>query len=161
MRSNNAPLKPAEYWMRQALKAAQKAEAIDEVPVGAVIVKNNKIISIGYNKRESLKSPLAHAEMIAIHKASRKLNSWRLLGCTLYVTLEPCAMCTGTLVQSRIDQVVFGALDPKGGACGSVMSIHNVEKFNHRFMVAGGVLEAECSQILKDFFKRRRFEKKS
>lgn len=148
-----------DYWMTLALKAAQKAEAIGEVPVGAVIVKKNEIVSIGYNKREKLNSPLAHAEMIAIEKACKKLNSWRLLGCRLYVTLEPCAMCSGTLVQTRIDQVIFGAFDQKAGACGSVLSLHQHEKLNHRFEAIGGILGEDCGLLLKDFFKRRRSEK--
>lgn len=145
-----------EFWMKKALKLAQKAEAIGEVPIGALVVKNNQIISAGYNRKEHLLTPLAHAEMIAIHKASQKLQSWRLTGCTLYVTLEPCVMCAGTLWQSRIDLVVFGAFDPKGGALGSLYQIGQDPRLNHRYETIGGVLESECSQVLKSFFKKLR-----
>lgn len=149
-----------EHWMRRAIEAAQKAEAIGEVPVGALIVKDNKVISVGYNKKENLKSSLGHAELIAIHKASKTLGAWRLSECSLFVTLEPCSMCTGALVQARIGQVFFGAFDPKAGACGSVMSLHQNPQLNHRFTAIGGILEQECSHILKEFFKKKRAEKK-
>ncbi len=149
-----------EHWMRKALQAARKAETIDEVPVGAIIIQNNEVISIAYNQKERLTSPLGHAELIAIHRASQKLGAWRLSECKLYVTLEPCPMCTGALVQSRIGKVIFGAFDPKAGACGSILNLHQNAQLNHRFAAIGGVLENECSEILKNFFKKKRHEKK-
>lgn len=152
MRSN-------EYWMNEALRLAQKAESKDEVPVGALIVKNDEIISQAYNLRESLNTPLGHAELIAIHRASQKLQSWRLLGCTLYVTLEPCLMCAGTLIQSRVPRVVFGASDPKGGAVKSLYQVGQDTRLNHRFEIVSGVLENECAKLLKDFFQKKRREK--
>lgn len=152
-------VKSPNFWMQKALAAAQKAQRIDDVPVGAVIVMDNKIISTGYNRKEQIHSAIAHAELIAIHKASRKLGAWRLVNCQLYVTLEPCAMCTSALVQARIGHVFFGAFDPKAGACGSVLSLNEHPQLNHQFPVTGGILEKECSELLKGFFKAKRSEK--
>ena len=142
--------------MRLALKEAYKAYSTYEVPVGAVIVHNGKVIGKGYNKRETLKDPTAHAEMIAIREASNYLGGWRLLDSTMYVTLEPCSMCAGAIINSRIERIVIGAKDPKMGCCGSVMNLLDNPNFNHRVDVTFGVLEEECSQIMKDFFKQLR-----
>lgn len=144
--------------MRQALSLAQTASDLDEVPVGALIVKDGQLIAEGYNLREKKLSVLSHAELEAIHIANQQLSSWRLNGCTLYVTLEPCLMCAGAIYQSRIDRVVFGAPDPKAGATGSLFDIQNDLRLNHQFQVSGGVLEPECGQILRDFFKKKRSE---
>ncbi|EOD00541.1 tRNA adenosine(34) deaminase TadA [Caldisalinibacter kiritimatiensis] len=148
------------YFMKLALKEAKKAYNIDEVPIGAVIVKDGKIISTGYNLRESSKDPIAHAEIIAIRKASEVLGGWRLIGCTMYVTIEPCPMCAGAIINSRIDRLVIGAKDPKMGACGSVIDIIQNPKFNHKVDVTWGVLEEECSSIMKNFFKELREKKR-
>lgn len=145
-----------EKFMEIALEEAKKAKDIGEVPIGAVIVKNGEVIAKAYNKRETLKNPLAHAEILAIDKASKILDSWRLLDCTIYVTIEPCAMCAGAIVNSRIERLVIGAMDPKMGACGSVVDLVRHEKFNHRVEIMSGVLEEECSSIMKDFFKKLR-----
>ncbi len=135
---------------------AQKAASLDEVPVGAVIVKNNGLISSAYNQREMDQRPTAHAEILAIERASLALQSWRILGCTLYVTLEPCVMCAGALVQSRIERVVFGASDPKGGALGTLYEIHQDKRLNHNFAVTSGVCRDEASHLLSSFFKAKR-----
>lgn len=146
-----------EFFMKKALVLAKKAAQIDEVPVGALIVdSSNKAISSAYNLREKINSTLAHAELLAIHRACKKLNSWRLIDCTLYVTLEPCFMCAGALVQSRIARVVFGAPDPKGGALVSLDNLGNKNSLNHHFKVTDSVLKDDCSKILKDFFKAKR-----
>jgi tRNA(adenine34) deaminase len=142
--------------MRRALSLAQSASDIDEVPVGALIVRDGQLIAEGFNQREKKLSVLSHAELEAIQSANRSLNSWRLAGCTLYVTLEPCLMCVGAIYQSRIERVVFGALDPKAGATGSLYNIQNDVRLNHQFEVTGGVLGPECGQILKDFFRKKR-----
>ncbi len=142
--------------MREALKEAKKAYSTYEVPVGAIVVHRGEIISRGYNKRESMKDPLAHAEIIAIKRASELLGGWRLIDCTMYVTLEPCAMCAGAIINSRIDRVVIGTRDPKRGCCGSVIDLLNHPKFNHRPKVDFGILEEECSSILSTFFKELR-----
>lgn len=144
--------------MKEALVEAKKAYSTYEVPVGAVIVYDGHIIARGFNKKEGLKNPLAHAELIAINQASIYLDSWRLTGCTMYVTLEPCAMCAGALVNSRIDRLVIGARDLRMGSAGSVEDITNHEKFNHRVAVEFGVLEGECSSILSEFFKELRYK---
>jgi tRNA(adenine34) deaminase len=128
----------------------------EEVPVGAVIVHHGKIIARGYNQRETKQDPLAHAEHTAIARAAKKLGTWRLTECTLYVTLEPCTMCAGAIVLSRIPRVVFGCFDPKAGACGSISNVLADQKLNHRPEIVNGVLEKECSQILKDFFRNIR-----
>lgn len=143
-------------YMRQALQLAREAEALGEVPVGALVVYENTVISEGYNEREGRPSALAHAEIVALEKASQWLKRWRLTGCTLYVTLEPCVMCAGALVQARVDRVVFGAVDPKGGGVQSLYKILADERLNHRPEVVGGVLADECGQILSAFFKKKR-----
>ena len=148
-----------EKFMVEAIKEAKKAELIDEVPIGCVIVKDDKIIARGHNLRESKQRSTAHAEIIAIEKACRTLKSWRLDGCSLYVTLEPCPMCSGAILQSRIEHVVYGAKDPKGGCMESCMNMYEVKGFNHYPDVIGGVLEDECGSLLKTFFKRKREEK--
>lgn len=143
-------------YMRHALRLAAEAEALGEVPVGAVVVCENSVIADGYNEREGRPSALAHAEIIALEKATEWLGRWRLSGCTLYVTLEPCVMCAGALVQARVDRVVFGALDPKGGGVESLYKILSDERLNHRPEVVGGVLAEECGAILSGFFKKKR-----
>ncbi len=145
--------------MELALEEAYKAFSTYEVPVGAVIVNNGKIIGKGYNKRETLKDPTAHAEIIAIKEASQYLGGWRLLGSTMYVTVEPCAMCAGAIISSRIDRLVIGAKGPKMGCCGSTMNLLDNPNFNHRVDITFGILEEECSQIMKDFFKKLRNRK--
>lgn len=148
------------HWMKEAIKQAKKAESIDEVPIGCVIVKEDKIIARGYNKRETTQQSIAHAEIMAIQKACKKLNTWRLEGCTLYVTLEPCPMCAGAIVQSRIERVVYGAFDPKGGCVGTCTNLFEIQQFNHHPQFTSGVLESECSDLLKKFFKKKRMNKK-
>ncbi|WP_195576443.1 tRNA adenosine(34) deaminase TadA [Paenibacillus sp. 1001270B_150601_E10] len=145
-----------EYWMRQAIEEARKAEAIGEVPIGAVIVRDDQIIGRGHNLRESTRDSTAHAEMIAIREASSSLEAWRLLNCTLYVTLEPCPMCAGAIVQSRVPRVVFGTRDPKAGCGGTLMNLLQEPRFNHRADVLEGVLQEECAQLLTSFFRRLR-----
>ncbi len=146
-----------EKYMRLALKKAKAAALLDEVPVGAVLVSGDgRILSQTGNKRETLNSTLGHAELVAIHRACKKLNSWRLINCTLYVTLEPCFMCAGALVQSRIGRVVYGTSDPKGGALHSLAQLGQDARLNHQFEITAGVLAEECSQILKDFFRNKR-----
>ncbi len=142
--------------MKEALKEAEKAYKKDEVPVGAVIVQNEKIISRAHNLIKSKKNPAGHAEILAIQKASKKLNSERLIGTSLYVTIEPCAMCAGAIILARVGKLVFGADDPKTGACGSVYKIINNKKNNHKVKVIKGVMQKECAEIIKKFFKRKR-----
>lgn len=149
-----------DYFMNEAIEEAKKAYNKGEVPIGAIIVKNNEIIGRGHNLRETEKDPTLHAEIIAIREAARKLGEWRLIGCTMYVTIEPCAMCAGALVNSRIDNLVIGAKDLKMGACGSIINIIEHEKMNHRVSVTFGTMEKECSAIIKDFFKKLREGKK-
>ena len=149
-----------EKYMKEALKQAKKAYALEETPIGCVIVHEGKIIARGYNRRNTDKSPLAHAEISAIKKASKKLGDWRLEECTLYVTLEPCQMCAGALVQSRIDEVVIGSMNPKAGCAGSVLNLLQVDNFNHQVKITRGVLEEECSMMLSDFFRELREKKK-
>ncbi len=146
-------------YMKIALEEAKKALSIYEVPVGAIIVYKGEVIARGYNTRETSKDPTAHAEMIAIKEASRYLNAWRLLDCTMYVTLEPCAMCAGAIVNSRIDRLVIGTSDDKRGCCGTVEDLVNHDKFNHKVEVDFGVLEDECSIIISDFFRELRNKK--
>ena len=150
-----------EYWMQRAIAEAGKARGRDEVPIGCVIVRDDRIIARGHNLRESSQDPSAHAEMIAIRKAARRLSSWRLLDTTLYVTLEPCTMCMGAIILSRIPRVVFGCLNPKGGAAGSLYDLSNDPRLNHRVELLPGVLESDCSSLLSSFFvelRRRRRE---
>ena len=146
--------------MQAAIEEAKKAQNLGEVPIGAVIVKDGEIIARGYNLRETSQLSNAHAEMIAIAKANETVGSWRLEYCTLYVTLEPCPMCAGAIVQSRIPTVVFGAHDPKGGCCGTIYNLLDESKFNHRCELVSGVLEEECGQLLSDFFRNLRQKKK-
>ncbi|MGO5550725.1 tRNA adenosine(34) deaminase TadA [Lachnospiraceae bacterium LCP19S3_B12] len=149
-----------EKFMREAIRQAKKAEALMEVPIGCVIVCQDKIIARGYNRRNTDKNTLSHAELNAIRKASKKLGDWRLEGCTMYVTLEPCQMCAGALVQSRIDEVVIGCRNAKAGCAGSVINLLNMEEFNHQVKITEGVLEEECSTMLSDFFRKLRDNKK-
>ena len=149
-----------EKFMKEAIRQAKKARALEEVPIGCVIVSEGKIIARGYNRRNTDKNTLSHAELNAIRKASRKLGDWRLEGCTMYVTLEPCQMCAGALVQSRIDEVVIGSMNPKAGCAGSVLNLLEVEGFNHQVKTIRGVLQEECSAMLSDFFKELREKKK-
>ena len=148
-----------QKWMNAALKQAEKAAALGEVPVGAVVVRDNKIIARGYNRREIDQNGLAHAELTAMLKACKKLHSWRLDGCTLYVTLEPCPMCAGAIINTRVERVVIGAKDPKGGAMGGLVDLME-QPWNHHPQVTFGVLEEQCGGILRDFFKALRAEKK-
>lgn len=143
-------------FMRQALTLAARAADLGEVPVGAVVVYENRVISEAYNERETLPSALAHAELTALERATKALGRWRLTGCTLYVTLEPCVMCAGALVQSRVDRVVYGTPDPKGGAVESLYKILADPRLNHRPSVSAGILAEECGQILSQFFQQRR-----
>lgn len=149
-----------EQYMKMALELARQAADDGEVPVGCIVVENStgNILGRGRNLRESSKNPLTHAEIIAINEASKKRGAWRLIDCTLYVTLEPCPMCTGAVINSRIDRVVFGAYDLKAGACGSVVNLPALP-FNHKPEVIGGVLEEECAGILSEFFKQLREKK--
>ena len=149
-----------EYWMRRAIAEAGKAEAKNEVPIGCVIVRDNKIIARGHNLRETTQDPAAHAELIAIRKAARKLGSWRLLDTKLYVTLEPCTMCMGAIILSRIPIVVFGCYDPKGGAAGSLYDLSNDPRLNHSVQLLPRILEAECSTLLSAFFAGLRVRKR-
>lgn len=157
--------KTQETYMRAALGQAKKALLLGEVPIGCVIVYEGKIIARGYNRRNTDKSTLAHAEITAIRRAGKKIGDWRLEGCTLYVTLEPCQMCSGAIVQARIPEVVIGCMNPKAGCAGSILNLLEMPAFNHQVRVARGILEAECSAILKQFFKdlriRNKLEKKS
>ena len=144
--------KTDEKFMKQALLQAKKAKELGEVPIGCVIVQDGKVIGCGYNRRNTDKSTLSHAEITAIRKASKKLNDWRLEECTLYVTLEPCQMCAGAIVQARVKEVVIGAMNPKAGCAGSILNLFTMKQFNHQVQTTYGVCEAECSQILKQFF---------
>ena len=148
-----------EKYMRQALRLAKKAASLDEVPIGCVIVYQDKIIARGYNRRNTDKSTLAHAEIIAIRKASKVIGDWRLEDCTMYVTLEPCQMCAGAIVQARIPKVVMGTMNAKAGCAGSVINILQMEVFNHRVEIVKGVLEEECKSIMQEFFKELRKRK--
>ena len=149
-----------ERFMREAIRQARKAGELMEVPIGGVIVYEGKIIARGYNRRNTDKNTISHAELNAIRKASKKLGDWRLEGCTMYVTLEPCQMCAGALVQSRIDEVVIGSMNPKAGCAGSVLNLLQVDNFNHQVKITRGVLEGECSMMLSDFFRELREKKK-
>ncbi|MDD3706430.1 MAG: tRNA adenosine(34) deaminase TadA [Clostridiaceae bacterium] len=145
-----------DFFMKKALEEAQKAFEMDEVPVGAVIVRNGKIISATHNRREISKDATAHAEMLAIREACEILGSWRLIDCDMYVTLEPCVMCSGAILQARIERLYIGAMDPKGGAAGSILDLFEDYHFNHKTQVIKGILEEECGQILKKYFKEKR-----
>ena len=150
-----------QKFMKAAIAQARKAEALDEVPIGCVIVYEGKIIARGYNRRNTDMNTISHAEMNAIRKASKKLGDWRLEGCTIYITLEPCQMCSGAIVQSRIDRCVIGAMNPKAGCAGSVMNLLQVAQFNHQVEITRGGLEKECSSMLSSFFRRLRENKRS
>ena len=149
-----------EKYMKEALKQAKKAYDLGEVPIGCVIVHENKIIGRGYNRRNTDKNTLAHAEITAIRKASKKIGDWRLEDCTLYVTLEPCQMCSGANIQARITEVVMGSMNPKAGCGGSVLNLLEMSEFNHQAKVIRGVLEEECSNMLTSFFKELRIRNK-
>lgn len=149
-----------EIFMKEAIMQAELAKEKNEVPIGAVIVFKGEVIATGYNVRETVQSTLSHAELIAIQEANEKIGSWRLEDCTLYVTLEPCPMCAGAIVQSRIKRVVFGAFDPKAGCAGSLMNLLKDERFNHQVELESGILEAECSSLLTDFFRELRLKKR-
>ena len=149
-----------EKYMRAALREAQKAYQLDEVPIGCVIVHKDKIIARGYNRRNTDKNTLAHAELSAIKKASKKTGDWRLEDCTMYVTLEPCQMCAGAIVQSRLKRVVIGSMNPKAGCAGSVINLLQMKQFNHQVEMITGVLNEECSQMLSAFFQELREKKK-
>ena len=143
-------------FMKEAIKEAKKAELIDEVPIGCVIVKDDKIVARGHNVRETKKTPLGHAEIIAIDKASKKLGAWRLQDCDIYITLEPCIMCAGAIIQSRIKHIYYGAKDPKGGAIESSINVLEAKNINHHPEITSGLLEEECSNIISQYFKRKR-----
>ena len=145
-----------ERYMRLALIEAGKAAACGEVPIGAIVVRDGDVIATAHNRRETDRDPTAHAEVLAIRSAAAALGAWRLGGCTLYVTIEPCPMCAGAIVLARIDQLVFGAPDPKAGACGTLMDVVRDERLNHQVDVVGGVLAEECAGLMREFFARRR-----
>lgn len=154
-----AKMPPEEKYMREAIRQAKKASALGEVPIGCVIEYQGKVIGRGYNRRMTDKTVLAHAEIIAIKKACRRMGDWRLEGCTMYVTLEPCPMCAGAIVQARIPAVVIGSMNPKAGCAGSVLDLLHQDGFNHQVETRIGVLQEECSRMLSDFFKELRQKK--
>lgn len=158
---NELDIKEHEKWMALALEEAKKAEALGEVPIGAVIVKDGECIVSAHNLRETTQNPLAHAECLAIHEASEKMGTWRLSDCSLYVTLEPCPMCSGAILQSRISQVIYGAADPKAGCAGTLMNLLQDSRFNHESEVIGGVSQELCGAILTNFFRSLREKKRS
>ena len=145
-----------KIFIKKTLDLAKKAANHEEVPIGAIITHKEEIIAEAFNQKESQTNPLLHAEIIAIQKASQKLSSWRLKDCTLYTSLEPCLMCTGALIQARVKRVVFATDDPKGGACGGLLSLHNDKRLNHQFEISSGLYKEESQKILKDFFNRKR-----
>lgn len=147
-------------YMKEAIKEAKKAAKIGEVPIGCVIVYQDKIIGRGYNRRNTKKTTLAHAELLAIQKASKEMGDWRLEDCTMYVTLEPCQMCSGAIVQARIKEVVVGTMNPKAGCAGSILNILQMKEFNHQVELTTGIMEEECSAVLQDFFKKLRIRNK-
>ncbi|MBA9087740.1 tRNA(adenine34) deaminase [Fontibacillus solani] len=151
---------PHEHWMYEAIKEAKKAEDIGEVPIGAVIVLGDEIVGRGHNLRESSRDGTAHAEILAIREASETIEAWRLLHCRLYVTLEPCPMCAGAIVQCRVPFVVYGAPDPKAGCAGTLMNLLQEPRFNHRTEVISGVLQEECASLLTEFFRKLRHKRK-
>ncbi|MBQ5951594.1 MAG: tRNA adenosine(34) deaminase TadA [Lachnospiraceae bacterium] len=154
-------LTESERFMRRALHLAEKAAALGEVPIGCIIVRDGKVVGSGYNRRKTDHTTLAHAEMIAIRRACRRVGDWRLEGCTMYVTLEPCQMCAGALVQSRIDKVVIGCRNPKAGCAGSILNLLQEPAFNHQVEIEEGVLAEDCSRVLQTFFKALRLRVKS
>ena len=149
-----------EKYMKEAIRQAKKAYDLGEVPIGCVIVYEGKIIGQGYNRRNTDKNTLAHAEITAINKASKKVGDWRLEGCSLYVTLEPCQMCAGAIVQARIDEVIMGSMNPKAGCAGSVLNLLQISAFNHQVELVRGILEEECSTMLSEFFRKLRETKR-
>ncbi len=149
------------FYMNEALAEAREALALREVPIGAVIVRGDEIVGRGHNRTESSKDPRAHAEMLAIGEACKKLGGWRLPGCRLYVTAEPCAMCAGAILLARIEEVYIGVMDPKAGACGSLFDLLEDPRLNHQAKVCRGLLEEDCGQILKEFFRTLRAEKRT
>lgn len=149
-----------EKFMKEAIRQAKKAEAIGDVPIGCVIVSDGRIIARGYNKRNRNKTVLAHAELLAMSKACKKAGDWRLEDCTMYITLEPCQMCAGAIVQARIPRVVIGSINPKAGCGGSILNLLQMKEFNHQVEVTRGVLEEECSEMLSAFFRKLRQKKK-
>lgn len=153
-------MKSDEYYMKLAIEEAKKATDLDEVPIGAVLVLEGEVIAKAHNLRETQQRSIAHAELLAIDKACKRIGSWRLENTTLYVTLEPCAMCSGAIVLSRVSRVVFGARDPKGGCAGTLMNLLEEQRFNHQAEVVPGVCEEECGQLLRSFFKEIRRKKK-
>lgn len=153
-------MSPEEKYMRAALREAKKAYALGEVPIGCVLVAEDKIIARGYNRRKTDKNTLSHAELTAIRKAGKKTGDWRLEQCTMYVTLEPCQMCAGAIVQARIDEVVMGSMNPKAGCGGSILNLLEMPEFNHQVKVTRGVMEEECSLLLTQFFKELRVRNK-
>lgn len=154
------PLTKEERYMKEAIRQAHKAWKLQEVPIGCVIVKDEKIIARGYNRRNTDKNTLAHAELQAIRRASRAVGDWRLEDCTIYVTLEPCQMCAGAIVQARIPRLVIGSRNPKAGCAGSILDLLNVPQFNHQVELTEGILEAECSAMMTDFFRELRERRK-
>jgi len=152
----SSSVKSNEQFMRAALREAREAEEDGDVPVGAVVVFEERIIGRGHNQREKLNDPTAHAEMIALTAASNELGTWRLENCAMYVTLEPCVMCAGAIVLARLPRLVFGARDPKAGACGSLFEIPTDSRLNHRVAIAGGMLAEDCAELLREFFLRQR-----
>ena len=149
-----------EKYMKEAIRQAKKALALNEVPIGCVIVFEDRIIARGYNRRKTDRNTLAHAELNAIKKAGRRLGDWRLEGCTIYVTLEPCQMCSGAIVQARLDRLVIGCMSPKSGCAGSIINLLQMEQFNHQVEITKGVLETECSEMLSGFFSQLRAAEK-
>ena len=149
-----------EKYMKEAIRQAKKARALEEVPIGCVIVYEGKIIARGYNRRNTDKNTLSHAEITAIKKASKKLGDWRLEECTMYVTLEPCQMCAGAMMQARLTEAVIGCMNPKAGCAGSVLNLLEVDGFNHKVKITRGILEEECSTMLSEFFRELREKKK-
>lgn len=145
-----------EKWMKKAIEQAKLGWKIDEVPIGAVVVKDGKIIARAHNLKEKKGCANYHAEMVAIEKACKKLGDWRLIGCDIYVTLEPCAMCTGALINARVDNIYFGAFDSKAGCCGTLYNLAQDKRFNHRPNALGGILEKECAGLLSQYFKEKR-----
>lgn len=160
IRCKKGMMREDEKYMKEAIRQAKKAYAIGEVPIGCVIVYEGKIIGRGYNRRTIDKNTLAHAELIAIKKASKKMDDWRLEDCTMYVTLEPCQMCSGAIVQSRMKRVVIGCMNPKAGCAGSILNLLQMEEFNHQVEMEVGVLGVECSNLMKTFFKELREKKR-
>lgn len=150
-----------EHWMREALREAHKAYELGEVPIGAVLVRGEEVIARGHNLRESMRDPTAHAEILVLQQAAQRLGGWRLSGCTLYVTLEPCPMCAGALVQARVERLVYGAPDPKAGCAGTLLNLVQFSPFNHQLEMRSGLLQEECAALLQQFFRQLRKSRRS